>query len=224
MLRASPRRGLRRGFSLLELMIVIGIIVVLAALVLAVGTGLLSQSDARETRTSLELLQAAIDEWETSTGRSFTYGTDGQPVASARYDFQQSTADGLFIEQILGENFLGGAEGSRTILARIDGNLLRIRPGSNPPRTQLVDTWGNPIVVVFPGRRWVGPADNALPKDEDGTIRTAQENRLGACRNRRILLVSAGPDGLLGDLTASVGSAARKQAEDNLYSYEPVKP
>lgn len=226
--RRRMRRGssLRRGFSLLELTIVIGIIVLLAALVLAVGTGLLTQSDARETRAGMELLQTSIDEWEQSTGRSFTYGTDGQPVSSARYDIQENLADGLILEQLLSENYLGGAEGSRTILARIDRNLLRVRPGTNPPRTQMVDTWENPIVVVFPGRLLRPGSLDAGPDSQiaklDGTIVTDQEKRLGICRNRRLLLVSAGPDGLLGDFTASATSAARKASEDNIYSYEPL--
>jgi type II secretory pathway pseudopilin PulG len=223
--RAS-RGAVRRAFSLVELMIAVGLIVLLVALVFAVGTMLLSQSEARQTRSALELMDTAVGEWEASTGRSFTYGTNGQPAPSIgqpipRYDFQESVTDANMIVEVLKPDFLGGSEAAKTILAKIDPTLLRTRPSTNPPLTELLDAWGTPIVVVFPGREFTS-GDAGADRDVDGTFRTPQEKRLGICRNRKLLLVSAGPDGLLGQLNGT--SAQRTQAEDNLYSYEPLKP
>jgi len=222
----SLRRVARRAFSLIELMIAIGLIVLLVALVFGVGTMLLSQSEARQTRSALDLMDTAIGEWEVSTGRSFTYGTNGQPAPAIgaptpRYDFQESVNDANMIVEVLRPDFLGGSEVAKTILAKIDPSLLRTRPNTNPPLTELLDAWGTPIAVVFPGREFVS-GDAAADRDVDGTFRTIQEKRLGICRNRKILLVSAGPDGLLGQLNGS--AVQRTQAEDNIYSYEPLKP
>lgn len=216
----------RRGFSLLELTIVVGLIVLLAALVLGVGTGLLVQSENRETSNALLLLDSAVGEWESATGRTFTYGLNGQPAPGPgqplpKYDFQETLADNNTIVELLKPDFLGGAESAKTILAKIDPSLLRTRPNTTPPLTELLDAWGNPVVVVFPGRAFVS-SDNAMDRDLDGTLRTAQEKRLGVCRNKKLLLVSAGRDGVLGDLKGS--QAAKDAGGDNVYSYEPLKP
>ena len=187
----------RRAFSLIELTIVVGIIVLLAALVLAVGTMLLSQSEARQTRLAMEVLDTAIGEWESSSGRSFTFGTNGQPAPGPgqpvpKYDFQESLADANVIVEVLKPDYVGGNEASKTILAKVDPQLLRTRPGTNPALTEMVDAWGNPIVVVFPGRVFAA-GDSAADRDADGSLRTAQEKRLGICRNKKVLLLSAGP-------------------------------
>lgn len=221
----APRR-VGRAFSLIELTIVVGIIVLLAALVLAVGTMLLAQTETRQTRSALDLMDAAIGEWEAANGRSFTYGTNGQPAPGPgqpipRYDFQESITDANMVVEVLRPDFLGGNEAAKTILSKIDPTLLRTRPGTNPPLTELLDAWGNPIVVVFPGRDFA-QGDAGSDRDQDGTFRTNQEKRLGICRNRKILLVSAGPDGQLGQLNGS--EAQRALAADNLYSYQPLKP
>lgn len=218
------RPTFRRAFSLLELVVVIGIIVLLAGLVLAVGTGLLSQSYERQTTTAMQLVDSAIDEWQVSTGRQFTYGTNGFPTNTSVYDFQEALADNQTIVEVL--RAVSGPEQGRTILSRVDQNLLRTVPAVIPnaaPDREFVDSWDSRVVVVFPGRAWL-PSDGlpAATKDADGTLRTAREKRLGICRNGKILLVSAGPDGQLGDLSGN--DSAMRLAGDNVYSYEPEAP
>ena len=93
-----------------------------------------------------------------------------------------------------------------------------------PPtsRSELVDTWGNRIAFVFPGRAWRYGVDTSLP-DSDGTVRTPFENLLGVCTNRRICLVSAGPDGLFGvpgESTPDSVTIQNTAAADNIYLYE----
>ncbi|MFO0873724.1 MAG: type II secretion system protein [Phycisphaerales bacterium] len=217
----TPRRA-RRAFSLIELVIVIGIIVLLAGLVLAVGTGLLTQSDERQTRAAMQLVDAAIEEWQLASGRQFSYGKNGVP-AGATYDFQDTLADNATMVELL--RAVGGPEQCRATLGRVDQNLLRSTPGAGGPNAapdrEFVDAWGARVIAVFPGRAWL-PADGNANKDADGTFRTAQEKRLGVCRNRKILLVSVGPDGQAGDLSGS--DDAKKLAADNVYSYEGDKP
>ncbi len=222
----------RRGFSLLELVVVIGIIVLLAALVLAVGTGLLSQSEVRETRNAIQIFDAAIEEWERTRGRTFTYGTNGVPPSPAglpapQYDIQEVLAAndnalrGLSVT-LLGPNFLASDDNVIGLLTKIDGSLLRPIANTNPTQLEFVDAWGNRAIIVFPGRDWRSGVDLPLDKDEDGTMRTPVEKRLGVCVNRKIRIVSSGPDGVIGDLKGN--ATEKQQAGDNVHSYEPVQP
>jgi len=84
------------GFSLLELLVVIGIIVLLASLVLAVSGGVIRASEERATRNTLEILNAAVEEYERVVDRRITYRSsvavpggippDAAPLASVVYD------------------------------------------------------------------------------------------------------------------------------------------
>ena len=102
--------------------------------------------------------------------------------------------------------------------------------GGASSRSELVDTWGNRIAFVFPGRAFRFGVDQGVP-DPDGTLTTCIERRIGVCTNRRICLVSAGPDGLFGidgeagmSGTSAAAVQARAQAmSDNVYLY-PLDP
>ena len=53
-----------------------------------------------------------------------------------------------------------------------------------------------------------------------GTISTDAEHIYGRAVGRRLLFVSAGPDGLFGDLEADEETPEHESAHDNVYSYE----
>lgn len=240
------RSNLRRAFSLVELMIVIAIIVVLAGLVLAVGTIVVAKNEERVTKNILSMLDAAEKEWERQADRSITFqnlaeagvwdvATDpkldllsGQPEGGlpepykSRLEAQRTVAA---LEVISREGTV------RDVLAKLppvgkEESFRRIRKAL-PNNTfqyfdlkEVIDGWGNPIYMVFPGRLWAGPLDGV--QDLDGTIRSDQEKLvLGAgakaqCRNRQVLFVSAGPDGILVDAPATTSV---NEAADNVYSY-----
>jgi hypothetical protein len=150
-------------------------------------------------------------------------------------------------------NLLSQVESIRPMLSGIPPSLLRPEsslsnyPGSNlnlgnPPvlytpsakatvgsgstRSELVDTWGGRMAFVFPGRAFRYGVDTGLP-DSDGTVRTPAENILGVCTNRRICLVSAGPDGLFGvsgEVTPDTAIVRAAAAADNIYLYELDPP
>ena len=62
---AKPRKFKERkkGFTLLELLIVIGIIVIIASLVLAVSSSVVRASEERATKNTLEVLAASEPRW-----------------------------------------------------------------------------------------------------------------------------------------------------------------
>jgi prepilin-type N-terminal cleavage/methylation domain-containing protein len=64
---------MRRAFTLLELVIVIGIILVLMGLVLGVGSLVLAQSEERQVRSSMQIIDTALLEFEQQAGRPMVF-------------------------------------------------------------------------------------------------------------------------------------------------------
>ena len=95
-----------------------------------------------------------------------------------------------------------------------------IRNGDLDGQMTLVDNWERPMRVVHPGRTW--RTGDTETRDEDGTIRTPKELIYGICREKRVLIVSSGPDQVFGTLNGT--EAQQAFAEDNIYSYEPYRP
>lgn len=90
-----PKRstGRRSGFTLIELLVVIGIIVLLVSLVLAVSGSVSRASEERATKNTLEILNAATEEFERVLDRRATYrsgvvagGIAADPTANSVWD------------------------------------------------------------------------------------------------------------------------------------------
>ena len=93
MSRRTTRRHGSIGFTLVEIMAAIVIIVILAVITLSLGSALLERTDRRRTEDVLQLLDAAIVEYEQNVGRRLTYGERGLPldnVNPAHFDAGQS--------------------------------------------------------------------------------------------------------------------------------------
>ncbi len=211
----------RRAFSLVELVVVVGIIIVLVGLTVAVLTSLTRGSESRTTANLLTLLDSAYAEWRISSERDITYGINGQPQAGLVYEVQQlnpssppgTGSDHEPTDELL--VILNRHAPARQILANLSGELLRKHSGTD--ELTAFDAWDTEIITVFPGRLWV--TGDTFTKDTDGTIRTPFEQVFGECVNRRIRFVSAGPDGRFGDLSAATGTALYEDTKDNIYSY-----
>ena len=268
----------RRAFTLLEILVVIGIIVIVASLVLAVSSSVARAGEIRKTEAALATLNSAVEEYERAIDRAITcYATSiGTEVSGPGefWDIQQApllppviagptqyTWIGLDTSLFVTPNpyrlivapdtphpvttpfrrtahlidLISKQATAQAILRQLPSDLYRRmqKPGNAPSFAtvflelrEVVDAWGNPIVAVFPGREWV-PGEGGDP-DADGTIRTAGEKPNSdesagldvVCRDRKILFISAGPNGkLLEPLPGQTISTIRD--DDNIYSYTP---
>ncbi|MEE9131572.1 MAG: type II secretion system protein [Phycisphaerales bacterium] len=224
----NRRRTARRspGFTLIELVVVISLILLLVGLTMSVGLAVRSQSETRQTENVLILLDQAVKQWQIAADRQLSWGTNGTPD-NAVYDVEGDIQGSFSAEDQLVEllSRIRTNSAAREILAQIDDDFLqqvKYQDGTLVLRLRLVDPWGSPVYLIHPGRL---PDPTNYPTeivgDIDGTIRTDHENEFGIALNRALLYVSAGPDGEFGDLSADPGSDDFKQTQDNVYSYKP---
>ena len=234
---AGSRRG-PAGFTLTELVISIGLILLLAGLALSVSVAVIEQSERRQTQTVLALLDTAVKEWELTAERTLSWWngkSDGDREAA---DVHFDTAEVLIITEIL--KVISRSEQVKRIIAGIDPDLVHTyTAGTLPPwidaslqyqiydfngNLTVLDPWGTPIYATHPGRIWT-PGD--CGPDPDGTNQTVNEKRYGVAPNRRVVFVSAGPDQRFGLseefnlLNADDRKAAIAKARaDNIYSVD----
>jgi hypothetical protein len=212
------------GFSLLELTI--------------------AANEKRNTQNTLAILDAAMKEWERQVDRPVTFQNDANEGGTWDVAFDrdlkeiqpppdsQKVANGLlplpYNNDVNARRFvlllhvMTLQPDVETIIARLPDDVLRRmrKVGTTTQYINLkevVDAWGNPIRASFPGKQ--APSGHPLNlTDADGSIRTVTEQAagFGVCRNRQVLFVSAGPDGILADNSAT---ASIDESADNLYSY-----
>ncbi len=233
------------GFTLIEMVVVIGIIALLAALTMGISNSVIRNSQVRQANDAMKLLTLAVEEWELERGRPITF--EGYiPVDNGNYDI-------YIVDETLGApsgtSSVGNDEMQETMEARIE-HLIEVLLDSESAKDMLskispelfvedihgklcIDPWGNPIGVIFPGRKFADAYPNLNPLGEypyldesnDMTVRDEAEDGLGSCVNRRILFVSAGPDlrwGYRYQSNDGVGNPTLiESSKDNIYSYDP---
>ncbi len=241
---STHRERDRRGFTIIELVVALGVVLLLAGLTASVGVAVVEKSERSRTDTVLRLLDAATGEWEVTADRKLRWWQVGDPNPGAA-DVHVDTEEVLIITEIL--DVVTRAPAARDVVAQIEPRLVHTyQAGQYPPwidhprqRSQIddrfdgavtvLDAWGKPIYATHPGRLWTEQDGQAQPypllRDADGTIRTINEKRYGIAPNRRVVYVSAGPDGYFGfdGEFPHLGGAERSEAvtqarQDNLYS------
>ncbi len=82
-----------RGFTLIEMLVAIGVIVVLAALTVSASVALVRKSEVDRTRNVLTQLDIAVKEWEMRADRKLTWGVDPDdpPQGNSPYEITDGT-------------------------------------------------------------------------------------------------------------------------------------
>jgi len=205
---SDERRARRSGFSLLELMIAVAIIVILVGLTLAVITPILLKNEERTTRNVLTQLETAVQEWERTVDRRITFQNAAAETGNWDVPFNPDLAplvgtgsnESNMVAPFPGtgnENLahqrtvwmleqIGQVASVRDLITKIPSQNLRsvrrVNPGPEGENLRVkavFDAWGTPIIAVFPGRDWL-TTDPAVDKDLDGTLRCSSEKLFAA--------------------------------------------
>lgn len=233
MMRPTPSHTRRTGFTLIEVLIAIAVIIILIAAIFAVGQQVITRQKVSQAQGVLASLDRALQEYQIEN-RSFPRIIAQQYEQGLWRSANNNTSP--VVNDQTGQTFVGGIANYRgeprpwlpnaayflflsqgyenidAIIAGIPSQFSRtIQISSSEFRTQIIDPWGNPVLFITP--------DNPLA-----------QAIFGACPNDRPYFLSAGPDGHYGvptdiGLDGLSGDALQRKIasyrEDNLYSVVP---
>ena len=97
--RDSARAARARAFTLLEIMIVIGVILTLMTLVLGVGSALLRNAEKSQVESAMAIMESALNEYEAQMGRQMTFNGAWNAGGTAQFfppGVNAATGDTLF--------------------------------------------------------------------------------------------------------------------------------
>ncbi|MEM9372141.1 MAG: prepilin-type N-terminal cleavage/methylation domain-containing protein [Planctomycetota bacterium] len=168
---SSPHtRPTNKAFTLVELLVVIGIIVVLVALTIGVGTSVANAGRQRATEGALRALDEVLDSYLQSQGSApaFVLVEESRLPDSSLIDSDKDgyypLFDGLSEEDNQPVNTVGlfliearrSVPATEDIISALDAKFIRqFQPGSaadaiQPETLTVFDAWGNPIRMVHP--------------------------------------------------------------------------
>ena len=125
---------MKRGLTLIELVIVVGIVLILVALATTSVSSVISRAEERKTRTGMALFNLAIQEYESSTGRRLSMSSRNNiaNVQGRAFDMRRAELHALTTAEI--SRVLLRHKPSADILGRIDPSLIgivRLDPETN---------------------------------------------------------------------------------------------
>lgn len=124
------RRHTRRAFTLVELLITIGVIIILTAVTVSATVALVRRAEVDRTRTVLKLLDMALAEWQTQADRTLSWGANPLPPNPPIFDIGDGTPHVFTVSEVLRR--IGANDAVKTILARIDPDLTYVYQQSEP--------------------------------------------------------------------------------------------
>lgn len=145
----SQKTNLQRGFSLVELMVVVSIIVVLAGLTVSVAGYVNKKGQITKATTQMELLSAKIEEYRIDARFLQEENDDtGLMIYSMLY------GDGVGPDGVLGTDDDTEPDGlpdegaAKIYLSDLDPvsnpqNMIEMQPGGANIPAKLIDPWGN---------------------------------------------------------------------------------
>lgn len=215
-------RGRERGFTLLELLVVIGIIAILIGIVVAVGASVTSSSKTSLAKDTMRVLDSVLSAYESSTQGippPFVNQPGNTNTTQVIVDARTSQNEGVdslawFLYQCSGQS--GADKGISSISSRyiqpgVPGSATAL-PTSNPPVfNSVIDPWGRAYRYVHPALD--GVLNNLATEDLIGPAPTTPTSRTysittinrvatgtansdgGTSPDSRPYFYSSGPDG-----------------------------
>jgi prepilin-type N-terminal cleavage/methylation domain-containing protein len=152
------------GFTLVELLVAIGVIAVLASLVIAVAAGVLARGERTQMESTYQIVDQAILSFEESRGQSLVFNRrrslndgalqDGMPFSDLDELPPNFVNEAYIMPRLLA--ILAANSAAWNSLSAIHPDLLRREERTWPDgrRTlwNLRDPWGQQVAVVPPGR------------------------------------------------------------------------
>jgi len=133
-------RRYKHGLSLIEMLIVLGLIAILATMVIRVASRIDNQSKEKGIESVFALLEGALEEY-----KEFQGDFPGQPVR----DFTNAAAHSEYLYREL-----YSIPGSRKILEKISDSLIENKFGTADSPAEIYDPWGTALEYRY------APGDN----------------------------------------------------------------
>jgi prepilin-type N-terminal cleavage/methylation domain-containing protein len=239
---SPPIRPSSRGFSLIELLVAIGIVSLLVAIAIPVFSLAYDTAKSSQASAALNALESAEVEYESATGQR-VWHLSGRPSgyhsgqmqpffedidwgsASVPRNYQSATGTGDpgsanaanpqgFIERFIA--LIDQRDTTRTLWRGVDDDFIRDTDADG--FAEIVDPWDTPIVyAAFVSHKDDPSTDDFLPQHGD---LTGVGGGAFIPKSPAPFFASAGPDGDFGDASAADGTAAKEAAEDNIYSFD----
>ena len=128
------RQAGKRAFTLIELLTVIGIIAILAAITFGVIKGVNERAAIGQAKTELATLAQAIESYKLQYG-----------------DYPQTTDSAIFLQSLIGKKGPAGADITQRSLVEISKLSLSTSSGDpfTTPTLTLIDPWGRNYLYYY---------------------------------------------------------------------------